>query len=107
LGGIPYVNLEDPAEREFASNDPRGFLAPLHGHGVIDEIQYAPDLLSYIQIDVDENPGTGRYMLTGSNQPDFYSAYLMTYLERDVRNSTRTQNLAQFQKFMELCADRF
>ncbi len=63
-----YVNLESFEEREFASEDPKGFLMRFQQEeGVIlDEIQKAPDLLSYIQMDVDQEERLGRYVLTGS-----------------------------------------
>lgn len=63
-----YVSLEDLDIREFALNDPRGFLNTYHnGHGLIlDEIQHALHLLSYIQTDVDEKATPGSYILTGS-----------------------------------------
>jgi len=61
-----YVNLEDLDTREFALNDPRGFLAE-YGKGVIiDEAQRAPSLFSYIQTEVDLKPKPGRFILTGS-----------------------------------------
>jgi predicted AAA+ superfamily ATPase len=63
---LPYRNLEAPDVRERALSDPRGFLQSLPGGAVLDEIQRAPDLLSYIQVDVDERPRPGRYILTGS-----------------------------------------
>lgn len=63
----PYANLEIPDQRRFASEDPRGFLAGFPDGGVLDEIQRAPDLLSYIQADIDENRRhPGRWILTGS-----------------------------------------
>ena len=51
-----YVNLENPELRSFATEDPRRFLREYENeHGVIiDEFQYAPQLLSYIQVTVDE-----------------------------------------------------
>lgn len=61
-----YVNLEAPDVRAFAREDPRGFLA-LHDEGVIlDEIQLVGELVSYIQVLVDEDPRPGRFVLTGS-----------------------------------------
>ncbi len=36
---------------------------------IIDEIQHVPDLLSYIQVFVDENKKMGEFILTGSHQP--------------------------------------
>ncbi len=63
-----YVNLEPLDTRDLARSDPRGFLAE-HAAGVIlDEIQNVPELLSYIQADVDEDPTPGRFILTGSQQ---------------------------------------
>lgn len=64
----PYVSLEDLDNREFAREDPRGFLANVSEGAVLDEIQYVPDLVSYIQTAVDEDPRSGRYILTGSRQ---------------------------------------
>jgi hypothetical protein len=48
--------LTEPATsgREYARNDPRGFLAEYGDGAVIDEIQNVPELLAYIQADVDD-----------------------------------------------------
>jgi hypothetical protein len=63
---LPYVSLELPDVRRRVLEDPRGFLRE-HADGVIlDEVQHTPELLSYIQVDVDTRPGLGRYLLTGS-----------------------------------------
>ena len=62
----PYVSLETPSEREFAAEDPLGFLARFEKGGILDEIQRAPELLSYMQGMVDEDPSPGRFLLTGS-----------------------------------------
>ncbi len=62
----PYVSLETPSEREFADDDPVGFLARFAEGAVLDEIQRAPELLSYLQGIVDEDPSPGRFVLTGS-----------------------------------------
>ncbi len=64
----PYVNLESPDTRQFAVSDPRGFLAQFPDGAILDEIQRAPDLLSYIQPIVDERPAPAQYILTGSQQ---------------------------------------
>lgn len=64
----PYVNLEAPDTREFARSDPRGFLATYKNGAILDEIQRVPELLSYLQTMVDENPAPGRFILTGSQQ---------------------------------------
>lgn len=64
----PYVNLEAPDTRQFAQDDPRGFLSQYPEGAILDEIQRAPDLVSYIQEIVDREPLDGRYILTGSQQ---------------------------------------
>ena len=64
----PYANLEQPDVREFARADPRGFLAQFPDGAVIDEVQRVPDLLSWVQVDVDKHKVAGRYILTGSHQ---------------------------------------
>ena len=61
-----YVTLEEPDTRAFAREDPRGFLARHAGPVVVDEAQRVPDLLSYLQTEVDRNPAPGRFVLTGS-----------------------------------------
>lgn len=65
---LPYVSLEDPAERAFAQEDPRRFLARFPDGAVLDEIQRAPDLPSYLQGIVDADRRTGLFCLTGSQQ---------------------------------------
>ncbi|MDA8165356.1 MAG: ATP-binding protein [Desulfobacteraceae bacterium] len=61
-----YVSLEALDSREFAQTDPRGFLAEYRGGAIIDEIQQAPGLASFLQAEVDERPAPGRFILTGS-----------------------------------------
>ena len=62
-----YVSLELPDQRNFALEDPRGFLAQFDKPVILDEVQRAPDLFSYIQVLVDEHlDWTGRFILTGS-----------------------------------------
>ena len=61
-----YANLEAPDLRERAIRDPRGFLAQFPDGAILDEVQRAPDLLSYIQVDVDARRQRGRWILTGS-----------------------------------------
>ncbi len=63
-----YTNLEDPAIRAFAESDPRGFFSEFRNDAgmIIDEFQHVPDLLSYIQLIVDEEQKPGYFILTGS-----------------------------------------
>lgn len=62
----PYVNLEAPDVRRFALEDPRSFLAQFPTGAVLDEIQRAPELTSYLQPMIDADPAPGRWILTGS-----------------------------------------
>lgn len=78
-----YVNLEAPDTRDFARNDPRGFLATYKDGAILDEIQRAPELLSYLQPIVDENPAPGRFILTGSQQFD-----VMTHVTQSLAGRT-------------------
>ena len=65
-----YASLEDIDARQYAQTDPRGFLNQFPNGAVLDEIQRAPDLISYIQTIVDEKQEAGFYILTGSQQFD-------------------------------------
>lgn len=159
----PYVSLEDPIERAFAEEDPRGFLARFPQGAIFDEAQRWPDLFSHLQGMVDENREAGRFVLTGSQQfgllagvtqslagrvgmtrllplagaelagvadgtlaldallwrggypvlhtqavtpGDWFSSYVATYLERDVPQVLKVQDLGVFQRFLRLCAGR-
>jgi predicted AAA+ superfamily ATPase len=159
--GYRYVSLEDPDERRFALEDPRSFLDTYPGASILDEVQHVPELFSYLQSTVDQNPGAGQYILSGSQHfllndrisqslagrmavlelhpmsfrelkqrealPEdpleailqggypnvhvhsipfdrFYTSYIQTYLERDVRQLTNVRDLSAFQTFLELLA---
>lgn len=159
----PYISLENPDTRLFATEDPRGFLTRYPEGAIFDEVQRAPELLSYIQGIVDEKRTPGRYILTGSQNfalgrqvsqslagragiaqlmplsgrelmaagilqsdlnswlftggypslystpvtpSDWFSSYVATYLERDVRDLTSVRDLITFQRFLRLCAAR-
>lgn len=70
----PYFSLEDPDVRMAAEADPRGFLAQIQDGGILDEVQRLPVLLSYIQGMVDKTRKRGRFILTGSHQPQLHEA---------------------------------
>lgn len=61
-----YVNLESPDSREFALNDPKGFLKQYDSYVILDEIQRAPELFSYMQAIVDEQKIMGQFIISGS-----------------------------------------
>jgi len=159
----PYISLEDPDARRMALDDPRAFLNQLPDGGVLDEVQRAPELLSYLQTRVDADGRMGLFLLTGSQQfglmsgitqslagrtafiellpfsinelrqaellskdldvllftgcyPPLYdrklsprtwlAAYVTAYVERDVRQLLKVQDLDSFQRFVRLCAGR-
>ena len=64
----PYRSLEDPDVRALALDDPRGFLSQCPDGAVLDEVQRAPELFSYLQTHVDGDGRMGRFLLTGSQQ---------------------------------------
>ncbi len=161
--GKRYVSLENPDERLFATQDPRGFLDRFPDGAILDEVQHCPDLLSYLQTRVDHDRRMGLFVLTGSQNfqlisgitqslagraglvqllpfslaelaaadlvpaalddfllkglypplydreldpPEWYGNYLMTYLERDVRQIAKVHDLILFQRFVRMCAAR-
>lgn len=62
----PYVSLENPDTRQFATEDGRRFLAAYPAGAVFDEVQRVPELLSYLQGLIDEDRIPGKFILTGS-----------------------------------------
>lgn len=147
--------LEDPDILARARSDPRGLLDRLRLPAMLDEIQNAPELFSYIRSRIDASPGShGRWLLTGSQEaplmqgvsesmagraailqllplsvsetdrvnlltggfPEavsrhsardlWFSSYLQTYLERDVRSILNVRDLATFRRFLALVASR-
>jgi predicted AAA+ superfamily ATPase len=62
-----YVSLDAPDTREAAVTDPRGFLAAYPAPVILDEVQNAPALLSYVKERIDEDRGArGQWVLSGS-----------------------------------------
>jgi hypothetical protein len=157
-----YVNLENPDTRRLATEDPRGFLASVPDGAILDEIQRAPQLASYLQEIVDTERRNGLFVLTGSQQFEvmtrisqslagrtallkllplsieefphdlqtvsldrlmlagfyprlhkekldparFYSDYMETCIERDLRQLVSVKDLNVFERFVRLCAGR-
>jgi hypothetical protein len=87
----PYVTLEDPDTRRFAKDDPRGFLAQYAEGAVLDEIQRAPEIASYLQGMVDADPRPGRFILTGS-----YQFELMSQVSQSLAGRTAVLRLLPF-----------
>jgi len=65
---LPYYSLEDPDTRAFATEDPCAFLRQIADGAILDEVQRAPELFSYLQGVVDADRRMGRFILTGSSQ---------------------------------------
>lgn len=63
-----YVSLDDLSLRKLAQDDPKLFMMTYKPPVIIDEIQYAPNLLSYIKLDVDSSEEKGKYWLSGSQK---------------------------------------
>ena len=63
-----YVSLDNPRDLKLAQEDPELFFDEYKDPLVIDEIQYAPRLLPYIKIRVDQSKKRGQFILTGSQQ---------------------------------------
>jgi predicted AAA+ superfamily ATPase len=61
-----YVTLDDLNERNIAKTDPELFLQMHRPPVLIDEVQYAPELFTYIKINVDSDHEPGAFWLTGS-----------------------------------------
>ena len=61
-----YVTLDDPDVRYLAKHDPALFLQRYSPPVLIDEIQYAPELLPYIKMSVDRSRKKGDFWITGS-----------------------------------------
>ena len=61
----PFITLDDVQFRQFARNDPVGFVRGLP-FAAIDEVQRAPELILALKKRVDENPRPGSYLITGS-----------------------------------------
>lgn len=86
-----YVSLESPDERTFALEDPRGFLGRFNRPVILDEAQRAPDLFSYIQTIVDEDPAPGRFLLSGSR-----NFLLMRGISQSLAGRVRLTSLLPF-----------
>ena len=70
FSGYNYVNLEDPINRMLAKEDYKAFFDTYKEPLIIDEVQRVPELLSAIQVMVDDDrEKNGRFILTGSHQP--------------------------------------
>jgi predicted AAA+ superfamily ATPase len=96
---LPYVSLENPANREFAQDDPVAFLARYGEGAVIDEVQRVPLLFSYLQGLVDEDPRPGRFVLTGSQNLALVDALSQSLAGRTTLTELLPLSLAEVRRF--------
>ena len=87
--GRTYITLDNPEDKYLAQENPALFFQKYKGKLWIDEIQYAPELLNYIKMSVDEKKQeSGMYWLTGSQQ-----FHLMKYVAESLAGRVALLNL--------------
>lgn len=102
-----YANLEFPETRELAEVDPKRFLAQFPKGAILDEIQRAPHLLSYIQVIVDELQENGLFILTGSHQLSLHEAVAQSLAGRTALLTLYPMTLRELDKAgFELSLDK-
>jgi hypothetical protein len=95
----PYVSLENPAQRELAGEDPVAFLARYGEGAIIDEAQRVPQIFSYLQGLVDEDPRPGRFLLTGSQNLALVDALSQSLAGRTTLTELLPLSLAEIRRF--------
>lgn len=99
------LSLEAEDIREFAPADPRGFLQPLHGKAILDEVQRCPELLSDRQGEVDGDPRPGRFILTGSVNLALLAGVSQSFAGRTARFNLLLCTYAELRRFPAPPAD--
>jgi uncharacterized protein len=102
---LPYVSLEPLDIRDFASQDPRGFLSQHRDEAILDEIQRVPELFRYLQVEVDEKPAPGRFVPTGSQHFGLTEAIGQSLAGRIGLLNLLPPSLDELARFGELSAD--
>src|SRR3954469_10606924 len=97
----PYVSLENPGQREFAQEDPVAFFARYQGGAVIDEVQRVPQVFSYLQGLVDEDPRPGRFVLTGSQNLALVGGVNQSLAGRNTLTELLPLSLEEIRRFPE------
>jgi predicted AAA+ superfamily ATPase len=95
----PYISLEPLETRAFALEDPRGFLGQYPDGAILDEVQHAAGLLSYIQDLVDRDPAPGRFILTGSQHFGLSDAVSQSLAGRTALLHLLAPSLAELRRF--------
>lgn len=96
-----YLSLEAPDVRAFAREDPCGFLQDAGDAVLLDEVQQVPELLSWVQVAVDEDPTPGRYVLTGSQHLGLSAAVAQTLAGRTAIHHLLPPSWEELQRFEE------
>jgi len=101
----PYVSLENPAQREFAQEDPVAFLARYRDGAIFDEVQRVPQIFSYLQGLVDEDPRPGRFLLTGSQNLALVDGVTQSLAGRTTLTELLPLSLTEIRRFPDPPAD--
>lgn len=96
---LPWVNLENPDLRGLAQGDPRLFLSNYPQGAILDEIQRAPEIPSFLMGIVDDDPTAGRWVLTGSSNLQILSAVSQSLAGRTGLVSLLTCSLDELRGF--------
>jgi uncharacterized protein len=97
----PYVSLEAIDVRDYATKDPRGLLSEHRSGAILDEIQHAPGLLSYLQVEVDDDPTPGRFVITGSQQLALTEAVAQSLAGRTAVLTLLPLSLGELRRFRD------
>lgn len=96
---LPYVSLENPVQRELAQEDPVAFFGRYGDGAVIDEVQRVPQVFSYLQGLVDEDPRPGRFVLTGSQNLALVDALSQSLAGRTTLTELLPLSLEEVRRF--------
>jgi predicted AAA+ superfamily ATPase len=107
FGDKAYVSLENPDAREYALRDPRGLLADHAAGAVFDEVQRAPEFLSYLQTEVDQRPRRGRFILTGSANFSLLQSVAQSLAGRTALLQLLPLSLTEVRRFADAPSDLF
>jgi predicted AAA+ superfamily ATPase len=102
---LPYASLENPAQRELAHSDPIAFLGRYQNGAIIDEVQRVPQIFSYLQGMVDEDPRPGRFLLTGSQNLALVGAMTQSLAGRTTLMELLPLSLEEIRRFPDPPAD--
>ena len=93
--------------RDYARTDPRGFLNEHRAGVIFDEFQHVPELASYLQVAIDEDPTPGRFVLTGSQNLAIAGTVSQTLAGRTVVVHLLPPSYAELQRFPAPPGDLF